>query len=170
MCAVNWFDAVAFCEWLTAHERVSGAIRKETYRLPTDKEWTAAAGTGEFPWGNRWPPTAEDANIAGREARNEETGAKWEVLTAHTDLYPRTSPVGSFAPNALGVFDLGGNLWEWCAEPFPGKADSRIIRGGSWFSFEKEFLRTQYRGDGRADSRGTVRGFRVVLALPAAGQ
>jgi formylglycine-generating enzyme required for sulfatase activity len=88
------------------------------------------------------------------------------VIDSRTDPYARTSPVGSFTPNALGIFDLGGNVWEWCADPFPGKADSRVIRGGSWFSYEKEFLRTQYHGEGKADSRGTVRGFRVVLAFP----
>lgn len=166
VCGVNWFDAVAFCEWLTARERALGRLRAGNYRLPTDAEWSAAAGRATYPWGEQWPPAADDANVAGGEANDPDNAAKWEVIANRVDPYPRTGPVGRGAPNALGLFDLGGNVWEWCADPLPGKADSRVIRGGSWFSFERAYLRTDYRGDGRADSRGTVRGFRIVLALP----
>lgn len=165
VCGVNWFDAVAFCEWLTARERALGRLRGGSYRLPTDQEWEAAAGRATFPWGEQWPPAANEANVAGREANDGDNAAKWEVIAGRTDPYPRTSPVGRSVPNALGLFDLAGNVWEWCADPLPGKADSRVVRGGSWFSFEREYLRSDHRGDGRADSRGTVRGFRVVLAL-----
>jgi hypothetical protein len=165
VCGINWYDANAFCLWLTAYEHGCGLPMNAVYRLPSEAEWLTAAGTAEFPWGDLWPPPADKANVAGSESRDADTGSGWTVLEAHRDDYPRTSPVGTFAPNARGIYDLGGNVWQWCSDTFPGNKESRILHGGSWFSYEKEYLSTKHRGDGEADSRGVVRGFRVVLSL-----
>jgi eukaryotic-like serine/threonine-protein kinase len=109
---VNWFDATAFCKWPTEKEREKGVVEdRQLYRLPTDLEWSAAVGlpneTGstpeardgkiqnEFPWGKQWPPPAGAGNYS---AAGQRRGA--------------TLPAGSFKPNALGLYDLGGNVWE----------------------------------------------------------
>ena len=133
---VHHRDAVAFCAWLTERERGEGLIDpSHEYRLPTDREWSRAAGldleTGAdpaardgavrdvFPWGDEWPPPAGAANVADKEA------ASWinagETLPDYDDGFAQTSPVGSFSPNGLGFYDLGGNVWEWVAEPYGGK-------------------------------------------------
>src|SRR5205085_2640661 len=110
---VNWFDAMAFCKWLTEKERDENLIEdRQSYRLPTDKEWSSAVGLqnesgatpqardgkikNEFPWGKQWPPPASAGNYGIPQKR----GA--------------TMPVGSFKANSLVLYDLGGNVWEWC--------------------------------------------------------
>jgi len=109
----------AFCRWLSQKESL-------TYRLPSDDEWSAAAGNTIFPWGDNQPPPSVNANIAGEEAKTGQWPKNRPVTVGHQDRFPRASPVGSFPPNALGIFDLGGNVWERTT----GRKDG--IRGGSW--------------------------------------
>ena len=182
VCAVDWVDAMAFCDWLTRRERALGWIgTAEEYRLPTDAEWSAAAGNTRFPWGDSWPPPADAGNYFGADAiTGREPGAWSSDLAA--DRFPRTSPVGSFPPNALGIFDLGGNVWEWCLDwyrhdlnseavrrEFPALDDDaggskyRILRGASWTGGDPASLRIDYRRSATPDSRYTHRGFRCVL-------
>src|SRR5216110_1348956 len=111
---VNWFDAMAFCKWLTDKERDENLLEdRQSYRLPTDREWSLAVGLAnesgatpqardgkiknEFPWGKQWPPPAGAGNYLVGAGQRRGT----------------TMPVGSFRANALGVYDLGGNVWEW---------------------------------------------------------
>jgi formylglycine-generating enzyme required for sulfatase activity len=109
---VNWFDAMAFCKWLTEKERNENLIEeRQLYRLPTDTEWSMAVGLqnesgatpelrdgkikNEFPWGKQWPPPNGAGNYAAAKAgRNR--GA--------------TKAVGTFKANSIGLFDLGGNV------------------------------------------------------------
>ncbi len=179
---VSWEEANQFCEWLTARERRAGRIPERLrYRLPTDLEWSAAAGLanepgatardrddkvrGVYPWGTEWPPPPGAGNFAGEEARVGREPEDFPVLAGRRDAFPRTAPVGSFAPNALGLHDLAGNVWEWCADPYPTLVGiSRVIRGGSWANADAARLQTSCRGYDTPGHRGDRIGFRPVLA------
>jgi len=175
VCAVNWEDARAFCDWLSKKEG-----RK--YRLPTDAEWSAAVGLpGEvgqtpkeksgklpdvFPWGTSMPPNVNGlpaGNYPGAEASETNWPAAFRVIEEFRDPFARTAPVASFPPNAFGLYDMGGNVWEWCEdESEPGKG-TRVIRGASWVDNLPEILSSSYRHAVRPTSRNVSLGFRCVL-------
>ena len=177
---VSWNDAKNFCEWLTARERQSGLIqRTEFYRLPTDAEWSVAAGLKEeaagspleksgkvknvWSWGSVWPPPAGAGNYPDRTARAR--FADWNVLGNYDDGFATTSPVGSFLANEAGLFDMGGNVWQWCADWCDASQKARVLRGGSWFQDTPEKLTLSARAcDHGPDDRRNRIGFRVVLA------
>ena len=123
---VSWDDAVAFCRWLT---QVTGV----PHQLPTEAQWEAAARGGltgqPYPWGAEAP----DAGGVFR--------ANWRHDRTAKDGYLFTAPVGSFPANGYGLFDMAGNVSEWCLDrymptgsgPFqPGLL--RLMKGGSWFT------------------------------------
>ena len=179
---VNWFDAVAFCKWLTDKERDENILEPSlVYRLPTDLEWSAAVGLpkesgatpemrdgkirNEFPWGKQWPPPNGAGNYADQSARRR--GAS--VIENYSDNFRETSPVGSFKSNALGLCDLGGNVWEWCAEGYKGSSpgagrDWGVLRGGSWSTSNRTELQSSYRNVVDRNDRDVIYGFRCVLA------
>ncbi len=179
---VSWHDAMAFCEWLTRKERALGWLRtNQHYRLPTDAQWSAAAGTTVFPYGNQPQPNARQGNYSGLEARRYHWFEYWPTSNVD-DGYPRTAPVGSFEPNPLGFFDLGGNVAEWCLDWYTRAANRpevvrrftdlqdqgdgqtyRIVRGASWYDSDSDDLRTDTRQRLRPDERNDRVGFRVVL-------
>lgn len=176
---VSWEKIQVFCLWLTAHERAAGRIsRGEEYRLPTDVEWSAAAGSNTYPWGNSWPPPPRAGNFWGAE----HAVSHRLVLAGYDDGEPFPSPVGSYPPNQHGLHDLSGNVWEWCSDhyrkelnpedlrhehPFlnhdRGGAQYRVMRGGGWVDATPRHLRTDSRAFGQPFNRYCV-GFRVVLA------
>ena len=78
------------------------------------------------------------------------------------DGYSETSPMGSFPPNDYGLFDLSGNVWEWCEDMFDGSEGSRVMRGGAW---DSQPLPASARGCGTPGERKAKHGFRVVLAF-----
>ncbi len=184
---VSWEDATAFCAWLTKEERRKRKIGpKDTYRLPSDHEWSCAVGIGNeedaslapvakngkvsgYPWGKEFPPPAKAGNYNGEEtARNPVSGQK--PIPGYNDAFDRTAPVGSFPANAFGLHDLGGNVWEWCHEwNDPAVADNRVLRGGSWNDYAVFNLRSSRRSDGTPTSRNDDDGFRVVLELGSGG-
>ncbi|MDB6021807.1 MAG: pknB, partial [Pedosphaera sp.] len=162
---VSWEDATAFCAWLTDKERQAGEIGgDQRYRLPTDAEWSAAVGlepesdrrpvendgkvSGIFPWGNRWPPPAGAGNF-GRALK--------------TDHFDFTSPVGSFAPNRNGLFDMGGNVREWCEDWYSYSERTHVLRGSSWTTVFQASLLSSCRNDGLPDQVSEFNGFRCVL-------
>jgi hypothetical protein len=168
---VSYEDAVAFCAWLTQRERAAGEIGSgDEYRLPMDAEWSFAVGIGEkedanatpkekhaeikdvWPWGTRWPPPEGAGNY------NSHSSSK---NTA--DAYDRTSPVGKFQKNAHGLYDLGGNVWEWCGSYYDGPFGARVLRGGSWLNLDREDLLSSYRGSNYPGIRSYYFGFRCVL-------
>jgi serine/threonine protein kinase len=159
---VSYEDAEAFCRWLSAKEG-------KTYRLPTDAEWSAAVGLGKetgktpeekeansseevFPWGSYYPPKPGDGNY---------------FINVVNDGYEKTAPVMSFRANELGIYDLGGNVWEWCQDWYDDSQEYRVLRGASWFNSSVAHLRSSYRLSGgalRARSSPDF-GFRCVLVV-----
>ena len=179
---VNWSDAMAFCKWLTNKERDENVLEEgQAYRLPMDMEWSAAVGLpnergstpqardgkirNEFPWGRQWPPPAGVGNYADRGAQR----ARGSVIENYADGFAQTAPAGSFKPNALGIYDLGGNVWEWCMEGYKGDAsgsgrDWGVLRGGSWATSNRAELQSSYRNVVDRNERDVIYGFRCVLA------
>ena len=173
---VSWDDVKAFCEWLTKRERGSGALPESMhYRLPTDTEWSVAAGLDSepgntpeeksskinlYPWGTKWPPPSGSGNYCGEEARigNEPEGCP--VIQGYNDGYPRTSPVGSFAANKNGLYNMGGNVWQWCEDWYNSENKYRVLRGASWSHGYPDFLLASFRGFGTPGVRNDVIGFR----------
>lgn len=178
---VSWNEAEAFCKWLSRKEG-------RTYRLPTDAEWSAAVGnTGAFPWGNEWPPPSRVGNFWDLKAVSNLPG-DWSASVVggvpYNDGAERTARVGSYAANANGFFDLGGNVWEWLKDdysPTMNQPDAlrenkmlleshdelgrpyKTIRGGAWDSFSKFELRSDLRDFDAPDRRDDDYGFRIVL-------
>ncbi len=179
---VSKADAAAFCEWLTARERVEGQIKpSDSYRLPTDREWSRAAGLDREdgatpserddpsretrPWGGAWPPPIGTVNLADESARAWLDGG--QILSGYDDGFAYTAPVGSFKPNALGFYDLAGNVWEWVSDPWGDDSrfrDYAVARGGGYNSNSPAHFRSSYRNLQKPDMRDTIYGFRVVLA------
>jgi formylglycine-generating enzyme required for sulfatase activity len=177
---ISWNDAKAFCQWLTQTERDRGLIASnEYYRLPTDWEWGMAVGLRQrkegapsekngkisslYPWGTQWPPPKGAGNYAGTEVLRTPWPASWGLITNFNDGYPRTSPVGTFAANRFGLYDMGGNAWQWCEDFYNGVRGPRVLRGASWSDRENEAFTSCRRFD-RPESRVCNYGFRVVLA------
>ncbi|MBV9127907.1 MAG: SUMF1/EgtB/PvdO family nonheme iron enzyme [Verrucomicrobia bacterium] len=180
---VNFDDARAFCAWLTQREQTAGLLpRTHQYRLPTDAEWSRLAGLREaehadvlpetrheraadiFPWGNAWPPPASASPAPGNYAGAETTELPPDDrLPNYRDGFPHAAPVGSFPPNALGLYDCGGNVWQWCLDPFKAGADWRTVRGGSWLSSARAQLRLGARQGYAPGFRHDDIGFRPVL-------
>lgn len=180
---VSWDDAVAFCDWLTKVEREKGFIgENQRYRLPTDHEWSCAMGIGGneeadrlpadkdnnaslFPWGRHFPPPATAGNFFGEECLDAPliNSPNRKVVKDFRDPFTRTAPVGSFPPNQFGLYDLSGNVWEWCDDWYAEDKIYRVRRGGSWIEFAPGALRLSERLRGLQSSAVSADGFRCVL-------
>jgi hypothetical protein len=163
---------------LTQQERTAGRIPAgASYRLPTDEEWSGAVGleresgsapkdkagkvTGVYPWGTQFPPPAKAGNYSDSVA-NATLGLTG--IEGYTDGFATTSPVGRFAANRFGLFDLGGNVWEWCEDWYdPSAQKSRVLRGGSWYYVGSVSLLSSLRCHFAPTRRINNFGFRVVL-------
>ena len=183
---VRWDDAQAFCEWLTKEDRRKGKLGKdERYRLPTDHEWSCAVGIGKeedaeeipqtkdskiadiFPWGKKFPPPKGAGNYYGGETRRNPIDNR-KPIEDYDDGFDRTAPVGSFAVNEYGLYDLGGNVWELCEDWFnPENKARRVLRGGSWSNDRRDFLLSSFRAGNTPTMRNVHCGFRCVLATNA---
>ena len=159
---ISWNDARAYCEWSQA-------------RLPTEAEWELAARGGleqaTFPWGNELTP--------GSEHRCNIWQGNFPDHNTADDGYPGTAPVHAFAPNGHGLFNVAGNVWEWCADTFSPRyhlvttsenplhdaaAPHRSLRGGSFLCHDSycNRYRVAARSSNAADSSASNIGFRVV--------
>jgi formylglycine-generating enzyme required for sulfatase activity len=187
---VIWNDAEEFCKWLTKRERSVGDLPEDRkYRLPTDEEWSAAVGlknelgstpeekSGKlklYPWDipqkrdKSWPPPKGAGNYAGKEAKNGDWPFLWPIIRGYNDGYPRTSPVGSFSANQFGLYDMGGNVWQWCEGWYNAQAQHRVLRGASWNDAFPDYLLASCRYNRLPDYRYGKSGFRcVVAAVPS---
>ncbi|HAB19034.1 MAG TPA: SUMF1/EgtB/PvdO family nonheme iron enzyme [Verrucomicrobiota bacterium] len=177
---VTWSRAMAFATWLTEKERNEGVLRPaQRYRLPTDEEWSRAVGIpvefgrspedkariGKreplYPWGTEWPPPPRAGNYPDEAAQVR--FSDWPVIATYRDGFPTTAPVGSFSTNRFGLFDLGGNVWEWCDDWYNESHNGRVLRGGSWASMDTNMFLSSYRRSGTPDVSSQEIGFRLVL-------
>lgn len=88
------------------------------------------------------------------------------MLDGYTDPYRQTAPAGSFAASPEGIYDLGGNVWEWVETPYGGGgsfAEWAVCRGGSWSNRDRSELWSSYRNLIEKDERDVIYGFRVVI-------
>ncbi|MDD5484282.1 MAG: SUMF1/EgtB/PvdO family nonheme iron enzyme, partial [Kiritimatiellae bacterium] len=153
---VSWKDANAFCAWLTKNYGATPA-GSFVFRLPTEKEWEtyAAGGSGaEFPWG-AWPPP-KHLNYYGRE--NKGVAQSLETY----DGYRVSCPVHKSCANALGLYGVAGNVWEWCQDKDEPQSAMRVLKGASWADCAPLFLRTGRRSAYEPDYKYINLGFRVV--------
>ena len=156
---VSWRDAKQYVGWLSQ-------LTGKEYRLLTEAEWEYAARAGAntpYSWGE--DPATGDANCDG-------CGSHWDLK--------QTAPVGSFKPNAFGLYDMHGNVWEWVEDnwhenydgaPSDGSAwleggdpSFRVARGGSWRN-EREFVRAAVRFKRNINVRFDTLGFRVARTI-----
>jgi formylglycine-generating enzyme required for sulfatase activity len=147
---VSWDDANAYLEWLSRKTR-------RTYRLLSEEEWEYAARAGTttpFCWGSSI--STEQANYNGNHAYAK--GPRGENRK-------RTVPVNSFEPNAWGLYQVHGNVWEWVHDCW-NNVGRRIIRGGSWRNFPR-YLRAARRDADATERRDIDLGFRVARTLVA---
>jgi serine/threonine protein kinase/formylglycine-generating enzyme required for sulfatase activity len=173
---VSWDDAHAFCAWLTESERKSGHLgSQQRYRLPTDLEWSAAAGmiaeegetpgerngkaTGSYGWPTPEMPVERAGNFAGE---GETTKPETEIVGYH-DGYTHTAPVGKFIPNAFGLHDVAGNVAEWVEDWFDQTKTERTVRGSAWLRIAEHDLLSSFRWKLKPGEFEDYVGFRVVL-------
>jgi hypothetical protein len=185
----NWDEAQAFCDWLTETERKAGKLgTTEHYRLPSDHEWSCAVDLGDkedasklpaekhlkiadvFPWGTQWPPPKGAGNFAGEEMQAAMAAGKFSnikgEMPGYHDGFVDTAPVGSFAANRFGLHDMGGNVWQWCADWVDGSQKARVLRGSSSQDRDRMFLQSSFRNRYQPQAHMINHGFRVVLAQP----
>ncbi|MGO9461378.1 MAG: SUMF1/EgtB/PvdO family nonheme iron enzyme [Rhodomicrobium sp.] len=156
---VSWSDAQEYVTWL------NGKVRGQPYRLLSEAEWEYAARAGtqtRYSWGD---------SIGNNRANCNGCGSQWDGK--------QTAPVGSFAPNAFGLYDMRGNVWQWTEDCYKdnyngapaggsalttGDCSRRVLRGGSW-NFYSTFLRSANRYRYLAGYRNDDIGFRLARTL-----
>ena len=141
---VSWDDAQAYLRWLSDK---SG----KAYRLPTEEEWEAAAlagATTQYYWGN---------DVGRNNANCDGCGSEWDNR--------RTAPVGSFKPNAFGLHDMMGNVWQWTDTCRKGNCAKRFLCGGSW-NHRPQDMRAGMCNWFDTNKRMRYLGFRPAVTLP----
>jgi formylglycine-generating enzyme required for sulfatase activity len=147
-----------------------------TYRLPTEAEWEYAARAGTsaaYSWGDTID--CDKAMYGNNRLKNDECQFYIKSIRLQID---QPAPVKSYAPNPWGLYDMHGNVWEWCGDWFeeyaktsvtdpagPESGSMRIRRGGSWFKYG-HFCRSANRSFGHPATRYRTTGFRLVREIP----
>ena len=190
---VTWEQAALFCNWLSAKESLPPAyVQKENvlvpaepgatgYRLPTEAEWEYCARAAQnqallkYPWGDLFPPAAPSGNYADISAKDLLPA----YLENYNDGYPVTAPAAKFKPNGWQLYDMGGNVAEWChdfytiytyntnttdADPSgPRQGKHHVVKGSSWQSASMSDLRLAFRD--YSDGKRADLGFRICRYL-----
>jgi uncharacterized protein (TIGR02996 family) len=167
---VSWHDAVAFCRALSAlpAEKAAGRV----YRLPTEAEWEHACRADcEHAFGLGPTLSSFQANFDGGHPYG---GARPGPFVS------RTTAVGSYQPNAWGIYDMHGNVWDWCSDWYddayyersppvdpvgPPRGPRRVLRGGSWYLDGKHCRSANRSNNVSPETRQSFYGFRVALDL-----
>jgi len=163
---VSWNDATAFCKWVSRKEG-------RTYGLPTEAQWEYACRAGSstaYWWGDEMDDTGKVANVADSPRWNAAEGYKAMRMD---DGFKYTAPAGHYRANAFGLYDMIGNVWEWCSDwkgdyeagsqvdPVgPSTGSARVLRGGSWGDAAGN-CRCAFRCWVRPADRNSYGGFRV---------
>ncbi len=169
---VSWNDAIAYCKWLS---QKTG----KNYRLPTEAEWEYAAGNGvkhtKYSWGDGMPNGKRGGNIGDKTAKK--ASSSLNTFDGYSDGYVYSAPVGQFDPNNFGLYDMSGNVWEWCSDWYakdyysnspninpkgPSLGSYRVIRGGSW-RYNHRNCRVASRYSNSPESSACIVGFRVAM-------
>lgn len=141
---VSWNDAQTYIQWLSDK---SG----KAYRLPSAEEWEIAARAGtttEYYWGD---------DVGRNHANCDGCGSEWDNR--------RTAPVGSFKPNAFGLYDMMGNVWQWTDTCWQGNCAKRLFYGGSW-NHRPQDMRATTRNWFDTTKRMRYLGFRLAMTIP----
>ena len=173
---VRWKDAMEFCRMLTGRERAAGRLPVGyEYSLPTEAQWEYACRAGTdtmFGFGN------DEGNLFqfGNYCDSSNTDNLENKDVSHNDGYDKTSPVGSYKPNAWGLYDMHGNVCEWCYDRYaassrgnnvsdpkgPETGTHRVSRGGGW-NYDATFCRSAVRLDRDPNYSFSCVGFRLAL-------
>ncbi len=177
-------DAEEFCAWLTKRERRNERISQaHEYRLPTDLEWSHFAGLNDeseaaspnsrdakkksiFPWGAYWPNGDATGNFGDITAAMSPGVDIERTILGYDDGHAFTAPVGSYAANKFGLFDISGNVQEWVSDKYSTGESSTlgVLRGGGWNTYQLENLYVGSRNAVPPNFADSFYGFRVVLA------
>ena len=177
-------DARDYCAWLTKRDQDAGLIGADDhYRLPTDEEWSRAAGLplergstpaerngrirGIYPWGYEWPPPDRVDNLADAQAAKK--AGLDNIIPDFDDNAPFTAPVASLPPNERGIAGLGGNVSEWTDTDYEKATKDTptppgTVRGGNWRTANGDEALSSIRTPLPPDTKRNTLGFRIVVA------
>ena len=158
---VTWYDAMSFCEKLTAQERAAGRLPEGyEYTLPTEAQWEYACRAGTTTAFNNGTNIPTDEQEWYEPCPNLDPVAWYSYNSGST-----THPVGQKRPNNWGIYDMHGNVWEWCLDWYPGyEGSGRVIRGGGWNDYALN-CRSADRSNGNPGNDDDSYGFRVALSI-----